>query len=48
MIHQLPQTGPGGRQIQLEDLGTAVAVWINDHTPWGGSEFAEDTEELQS
>ena len=29
-------------------LGTAVAVRINDHTPWGGSEFSEDTEELQS
>lgn len=29
-------------------LGTAVAAWTNDHTPWGGAEFAEDTEELQS
>jgi hypothetical protein len=26
-------------------LGTAVAVWINDYTPWGGAEFAEAIDE---
>jgi hypothetical protein len=27
-------------------MGSAVAIWINDYTPWGGPEFPDDVENV--